>query len=223
MDAAKVKQIKGRTPLRASSAIRSAQRKRGKSPGSMSFVYCPKIERDFVFASDLEFMHGLHLEAAENIASYEPDPDRIIANLGEDGYVGSKPDAITTTRKGQKCMVEVKYTDDLERDLRAELQVQAQRQKAAELGMDWRSYTDKDALAEKRLLNDWLQIVVLLGFSRGKVSKSLRHQVLEHVHSENPMSLASIKDADIDDWLLVFSAVFQLIQKGQLSSDLRKV
>lgn len=221
MDVSKVKTIKGRTPLRASSAIRSAERSRGKSPGSLNFVYCPKIDRDFVFPSDLEFLHALHLEADEGIASYEPDPERIIQRLGEDGVVGSKPDAICTTRNGQQCMVEVKYQKDLELDLRAKMQVQAQCQAAADLGWDWRSYTDHDALAEQRLLNDWLQIIVLLGFSRGRVSRALQQQVLECLQKQGRLNLMTIQEAGIDDWLLVFSAIFQLIQKGRLASDLR--
>ncbi|MFN4361251.1 MAG: hypothetical protein ACK4F4_11080 [Hylemonella sp.] len=221
MDVSKVKSIKGRTPLRASSAIRAAQRSRGKSPGSLNFAYCPKIGRDIVFPSDLELLHSLHLEADERIASYELDPDRITAHLGEDGYVGSKPDAITTARDGQLCMIEVKYKDALENDLRAQLQVQAQRQAATKVGMDWRVYTDQDAQAEERLLNDWLHIVVHLSFCRGMVTKALMQQVREVIQGRGRLKLEEIKGAQIDAWHLVFAAIFQLIQQGVLCSDLK--
>ncbi len=220
MDAVKVKAIKGRTPLRASATIRSAQIQRGKSAGSLNFVYCPKIDKDIVFPSDLEFLHALHLEADERISGYETDPDRLIEDLGSDGYVGSKPDAITTARDGHLCMVEVKYAEDLADDLRAQLQVQAQRQAAFQAGMDWRVYTDQEAQEEERLLNDWLHIIVALGFCRGKVPKALIQHVKDLIQVRGRPSLQEIQETQLDEWHLVFAAIFQQIQKGVLCCDI---
>lgn len=223
MDIAKIKMIKGRSPLRASSVIRLAIRKRGKSPGSLNFAFCPKIGKDVVFPSDLEFLHGLHLEADERIAAYESDPDRIIAHLGEEGFWGSKPDAITTAHNGQLCMVEVKYAKDLKTDLRAQLQVQAQSKAASAVGMDWRAYTDEDANAEQRLLNDWMHIIVVLGFCHGQLSKALTQRVRAAFEPRRRLTLEAIRDMRLDDWHLVFATVFQLVQRGILTTDLHQL
>lgn len=221
MDASTANTIKGRAPLRASQVIRSAMAQRGKGGGALLYVYAPKVNRDIVVSSDLEFLKFLDLEGDEEVVAYETDVDRIMASLGEDGYVGSKPDAVAQFRSGRREMVEVKYAADLSHDLRAQLQVQAQTEAAVALGMDWTVYTEHDARRDERFLNDWLQIVVTLAQSKDRIPPALNKQIAAAVQTRHAISLGELRALNMDAWDRVFPGLFQLIQSGRLTSDLR--
>lgn len=221
MDASTANTIKGRAPLRASQVIRSAMARRGKGGGALLYVYAPKVNRDLVVSSDLEFLKLLDLEGDEDVAAYETDVDRIMASLGEDGYVGSKPDVVVQFRSSRRTMVEVKYASDLSHDLRAQLQTQAQAKAAAALGMDCTVYTEQDARREERFLNDWLQIVVTLAQAKDRIPPALNKQIAATVQTQHAISLGELRALGIDAWDLVFPGLFQLVQSGRLTSDLK--
>ncbi|SFC26325.1 hypothetical protein SAMN05216344_112118 [Polaromonas sp. OV174] len=222
MDASRVNTIKGRAPLRASSAVRQALARRGKGVGSISYAYSPKTHRDVVLSSDLELCHFLSLEGRSDVYTYDLDPDRILAHLGSDGYVGSKPDAIVTLRSRRRCLVEVKYQSDVENDLRTSLQIQVQQQEALIIGADWGLYTDEQAFQEERFLHDWLQVVATLSGAVDITYKNLEKDIIATVEQETEMSLRQLQLRKFSDWPAVFSCVFQLCQRGDLLDDLRE-
>lgn len=212
--------IKGRAPLRASGAIRSALAKRGRGVGSISYVYSPKNDKDFVLSSDMELFHFLHLEGSSEVQSYDLDPERVIAYVAGRGYVASKPDAVVHLFSGGQRLVEVKYQVDLDNDIRAGVQVAVQMQAAERIGAEWLAYTDKMAQAEERLVHDWLQIVITLTQASPFLTKPLENRVLDVLESRGQISLGEARALNIDHWSLVFSSIFRLCQKGQLTEDL---
>lgn len=222
MDATRVNTIKGRAPLRASSQIRRALAQRGKGVGSISYAYSPKTHLDVVLSSDLELCHFLSLEGRGDVETYDLDPDRIVAHLVGEGYVGSKPDAVITLRTGQRCLAEVKYLSDAKTDLRASLQFQVQQQEATRVGSDWYVYTDEQAAAEERFLHDWLHIITTLSASVDTLYKSLEKRILVSVRDTRIMTLSDFHARNFAPWDEVFSSVFQLCQRGQLIDNLRE-
>lgn len=220
MDAHQANTIKGHAPLRASNALRSALRKRGKSVGTITYFYSAKNDRDVVFSSDLEFAHGVLLEADETVKSYDVDPDRVIAFVEGAGYLGSKPDAIVKLWSGQTCYVEVKYLDEQGQG-RAVLQAEIQKRAADSVNAGWRWFSEKDVHAKDRLLHDWLHIAPVLAQSRIEVKarwEYLGKWMLEATRAGT--TLGDLQKCAEDPWELVFSATFRLVQLGKLRSDL---
>lgn len=220
MDASQANIIKGHAPLRASRTLRSALRMRGKSVGSITYFYSAKNDRDIVFSSDLEFAHGVLLEADETVKSYDVDPDRVVAWIEGKGYLGSKPDAIVKLWSGRTRYVEVKYLED-QRHKRAALQAEIQKRAADSVNADWCWFSENGVYDKNRLLHDWLQIAPVLAQSRVEVKSRweyLMKWVLEASIEET--TLGNLKRCAKDPWELVFSTTFLLVQRGKLRSDL---
>lgn len=222
MDVSTANVIKGRAPLRATQALRAAMRKRGKGAGTLTFFHSPKNDRDFLLPTDLEYMHALLLEANESVASYDADPDRIVALVQGEGHVGSKPDAIVTRHNGQVKYVEVKYKADMTQE-RAALQAAAQSQAAAKVGASWEWFTEEDAERNERLVHDWLHIVAVLGQMRWELAVAwpdVSKQIRQHLIQSGPATLGELREHGFDTWQIAFSATFRLIQLGALRSNL---
>lgn len=220
MDADRVNVIKGRAPLRAGGAVRSALAQRGHGVGSISYVYSPKNDRDFVLPTDIELLHFLHLEASSEVQSYDLDPERVVAHVAGRGYVASKPDAVVQLFSGGQRLVKVKYQVDLDNDIRAAAQVAVQKQAAEKIGAEWSAYTDTMAQAEDRLLHDWLQIVITLTQTSPYLNRPLEDRVLDVLDARGQITLGEARALDTEPWSLVFSTLFRLCQKGQLTEDL---
>lgn len=222
MDATTANIIKGRAPLRASQILRAAIRARKGKAGTISYLYSPKTDKDIVVVSDLELAHVLHLEADSNVKSFDIDVDRVVAYLDADGYQGTRPDARVELRNRRVELVEVKYTKDLDGDLRTELQVAAQRRYASQIGAHWRTYTEKDFRAEERLIHDWLHIIVVLGETRDRVLPSLEANILGLVTDKTSQTLQQLCKKELGPWDRAFSAIFRLVQRGKLTSNLNE-
>lgn len=222
MDATTANTIRGRAPLRASQTLRAAIRAREGKAGTISYLYSPKTDRDLVVATDLKFWHVLHLESDSNVKSFDIDVERVVAYLDADGYQGTRPDARVELRSGRVELVEVKYTKNLDDDLRTELQVAAQQRYASQIGAHWRTYTEKDFQAEERLIHDWLHIIVVLGQTRDKVLPSLQADILALVTEKTSQTLHQLCKKQLGPWDLAFSAIFRLIQLGKLTSNLKE-
>jgi hypothetical protein len=220
MDVGQANTIKGNAPLRASSTLRSALKKRGKSVGTISYFYSSKNDRDIVFSTDLEFVHGVLLEADETVKDYDVDPDRVISFVEGEGFLGSKPDAIVNLWSGRTRYVEVKYLKDQGHG-RSVLQAETQKRAAAVVHADWCWFSEKDADAKDRLLHDWLHIAPVIAQTRFEVKarwKHLGHWVLQASREET--TLQELKKTSQDPWELVFPTIFRLVQLGLLRSDL---
>jgi hypothetical protein len=220
MDARQANAIKNRASLRPSQALRAAFAKRGKGVGTITYFYSAKNERDLVFPSDLQFAHGLLLEADESVKSYESDPDRVIAYIEREGYVGSKPDAIVTLWSGRTRYDEAKYVGDRSTE-HAQLQAETQRRAAEAVGASWTWFSEEDVLSKDRLLHDWIHIAPVLNQARIDVKARwnyLASWVLEA--TRNVATLGELKRLAQDPWELVFATTFGLVQRGRLRTNL---
>lgn len=221
MDVEYAEDIQIRDPLRASSSIRSALLKSKRGTGNLSFVYSPKVDRDWIVASDLELLHFVRLEGDEEVESYDLDPQRIVAFLDKEGYVGSKPDAIVRYRSGRVGLVEVKYAKDLEDDVRAQFQIAAQKKAADAVHASWCTFGEEDVHPHERWLQDWLDIVVTMSELRLQSLEYEKKEVLRLATARKPTDLRKLANSVDSEWIAVFTAVFRLVQSGELACDLR--
>lgn len=221
MDASAVKMIKGKSPLKASQKLREALQQRGHTPGSITFFYSAKNDRDIVVPSDIQFTHVLDLESDETVRAYDIDPARVYGHIQGQGYKGSKPDAHVTKHSGRTCLVEVKYRVEINTP-RAVIQADIQKQAAAAIGADWTWYTDDDVTRHARVINDWLHIAPVLYQMRwdlASVWEPLTTDIIEQVRDE-PATLGALESRHREQWALAFSAIWRLVQRGVLASDL---
>jgi hypothetical protein len=220
MDLSNITDSLGRAPLRASQQLRAAIRSRGKEPGNITFFYSPKTDREIVVPSDIQLCCLLKLVARADIEWFDSDPDRLVTYLENEGYIGTIPDAIARTRDGRKEMIEAKMRTDLKKDFRSQLQIETQKQLALKHGMEWSAYTEEHALSEMRLLQDWLLITVVLADTRHTLIREVVKRTYEYVCDIGTQTLGFHRSQNSDKWGHHFSALFQLVQSGQLASDL---
>ncbi len=220
MDAERSLSGRARAPLKAASAVRSAARRRGKSPGNIVYVYGQKARKHWVLASDLEYANFLDLESDQAVKSYDLDPDRVIAHLGSEGYEGSKPDSLVLYFSGAREMREVKYQKDIETDIRALNQAEVQQTVARDHGYSWRHFTELDVHQHYQRLMNWLRICGVLHEGRYFDSAALEGTIAQGLSKRPETTFSSLSDSISAEWRLVFIAIFRLYQKQQVEIDL---
>jgi hypothetical protein len=184
MDASIVKSARGRRPLKAAQAVRQEIRDRGGNPGNITFLYGAKVDRDWVLKSSQELAACLYLEASQEVSWYSCDTDMIVVQLNGEGYQGSKPDFIFQRYRGQRGLLEAKYSGDIASDPRAMKQQEVQSAYAQACGYTWSWFTDNDAMAKRVLLMNWLSISTVLQELRELNLVSLQDQIAKRVGSE---------------------------------------
>lgn len=220
MDAHQANSIKSRTPLRASQALRAALAKRGKGFGTLTYFFSAKNDRDIVFPSDLEYARGVLLEADESVKAFDSDPDRVVALVEREGYIGTKPDVVISLWSGRTRYEEAKYLDD-QGEPGAILQAEGQKRAAEAVGAEWGWFSEKDVQEKERLLHDWLHIIPVLGQCRIDV-KSRWDYLADWVLSatRKATTLYELRRRAEDPWELIFATTFRLVQMGRLHTDL---
>lgn len=192
MESSTIRTARGRQPLKASRAVRSAIKARGKQPGNIVFGYGAKTDREWVLRSTIELAAMLWADASQEVASYSCDVDMIWTTLSSEGYSGSKPDIAFQRYRGRRGLLEVKYERDSRQDPRAQKQAQIQMQRASELGYTWDWYTEKEALRQRVLLMNWLSISAALQEFRHLETSNLQLEISNFVRAREGLQLGDI-------------------------------
>ncbi len=189
MDASAANTIKGRAPLRASGALRSALKKRGKSPGTLSYFYSAKNDKDLVLASDLDLCSALDLEADEHVRSYETDKVRIAERSEREWKSGAAPDVFVTCHDGSVRLRYVRYGRTQCSKCPPQDQVL--------VGLPEEFFAEKEVRDRERLIHDWLHIAPVLHETRWQLAASwtsVSREVFKQVGS-GPCTLGSLTSA----------------------------
>lgn len=192
MDASTVKSARGRQPLKAAKAVRDEIRKRGKKPGNITFLYGAKVDRDWVLPSTLQLGVTLWAEWAQEISWYTADPDLIVLELGQEGFQGSKPDLKFQRFRGQRGLIEVKYSQDIRDDERAARQALIQQEHAHKVGYTWSWFEEQDAMRHRVALMNWLSISAVLKQFRAVDLRTLSQHAHEEVEAAGALSLGQM-------------------------------
>lgn len=208
--------------MKAASEVRAAARARGKSPGNLCFVYGEKPRTNWTVVSDLEFANFLDLESDQTVKTYDLNTDRVIAQLGTEGYQGSKPDSLVTYFSGMKEIREVKYQKDIDLDLRALHQAEVQREVARESGYQWRHFTEQDAIAHACRLMNWLRISSALREAKDERTEVLEKTICQWLTDCPKATFSDLNASMACEWRLGFVAVFRLYQRQRLDVDLTR-
>lgn len=220
MDASKANRSKNTEHFKPSKALRAALRTRGKHPGTVTYFYSAKNDRDVVVPSDLQFALGVLLEADESVRNWDSDPDRVVAFIEHEGHVGSIPDAIITRWSGQVEFIEAKYTSGRS-TAHARFQEKAQAEVAALVGATWSSFSEVDVAARQALLFDWLHIIPILKSTRAAVKARYEWLASSVIKSaKNGVTLEELRRTSSESWEISFATTFRLVQQGILHTDL---
>lgn len=191
MDASIVKSARGRNPLKAAQAVRAEIRARGSKAGNITFLYGAKVDRDWVVKTSLDLAATLYAEWAQDISWYTTDPDTILLELQRQGFKGSAPDMLLQRHRGQRGLIEVRYSAGRE-DTRVARHAQTQSEHAREVGYTWSRYQEQDALRQRMALMNWLSISSVLHQFRALDLRPLSQQAHEAVDSAQSLSLAQL-------------------------------
>ena len=219
MQASTIKSARGRNPLKASQAVRAEFRRRGKRPGNLTYFYGPKVDRDWVLRSSLEFAAALDAEASQDVTWYSCDPDSIWSELSAGGYKGSKPDMIQQRRAASRTLVEVSYQHDATHGGRAQ-QRRIRESQASALGYTWSCYTEEDALRKQVMLMNWLAInPVLQQFRRLDVG-ALQTEMSGLISARQGATVADVYAAFKLQRVHVFVALMRAHQRRLLTVEI---
>lgn len=220
MDAKKANAIKSRAPFRPSRTLRSALRERGKSVGSITYFYSSKNGKDVLFSTELQFACGVLLEADERVKSYEMDTGLITRQLEELGYVGEMPDAVIARWGSRLQFLEIRRSKSAQSG-GARFSREQKRLAADAVGADWDTFDDGRVEANVRIFHDWIHVAPVLDQTRLELdarwdflSEKLRGAC------SRPTTLGDLKSLGLGSWDVVFSAIFRLVQRAVLSTDL---
>lgn len=218
MQASTIKTARGRNPLKASQAVRSEFRRRGKRPGILTFFYGPKVDRDWVLRSSLELAAALEAEASQDVTWYSCDPDNIWSELSAAGYKGAKPDMIRQQRAGSRTLLEVSYQHGAHGERAQQRRVQEGH--AGALGYTWSSYGEEDALRNQVMLMNWLAInPVLQQFRRLDVG-ALQTEIAGLITARQGATVAQVYAAFKLQRPHVFVALIRAHQRRLLSVEI---
>jgi hypothetical protein len=220
MDASAANAIKSRTPLRASRALRSALRERGRSVGSITYFYSSKSGRDILFSTEPQFACGVLLEADERVKGYEVDTGLIAKHLDDIGYVGRMPHAVVTRWSERLLFLDI-VRFQRGGDQGSLLRAEDRRRTADAVGADWDYFDARRFQDRSRLFHDWVHIAPVLAQTRVQLEIGWEYLSKQVLHAcKKPISLAHLRSLNIESWDLVFAAAFKLVQVAALSTDL---
>lgn len=192
MDFDKVKTARGRRPLKAAAAVRGAIRERGVQAGNITAFYGAKVKRDWVLPSDIQLAVTVFMEASQDIAWYTADPDEIVRRLDDERVECSKPDILFQRVRGQRGLIEAKWTDDIASDERAKKQQRIQAEAAKACGYTWGWFTENDAQEHRTLLMNWLPVSALLDRYRSMEMELLQEQMARGVSAGHVSTVADV-------------------------------
>jgi hypothetical protein len=218
MQASTINTARGRNPLKASQAVRSEFRRRGKRPGNLTFFYGPKVDRDWVLRSSLELAAALDAEASQDITWYSCDPDSIWSELSAAGYKGAKPDMIQQQRAGSRAVLEVSYKHGAP-DERAQRH-RVQESHASALGYAWSSYGEEDALRKQVMLMNWLAINPVLQQFRCLDVGALQTEIAGLINARQGATVAEVYAAFKLQRPHVFVALMRAHQRRLLTVEI---
>ena len=221
MQASTIKSARGRNPLKASQTVRAEFRRRGKRPGNLTYFYGPKVDRDWVLRSSLEFAATLDAEASQDVTWYSCDPDMIWAELSAGGYKGPKPDMLQQRRGAPRTLLEVKYQHD--DGSRAQQKARIHASRAIAPGYTWGWYTEDDAMRKQVMLMNWLAInPVLQQFRRLDVG-ALQTEISALISARQGATVADVYAAFKLQRAHVFVALMRAHQRRLLTVEIVKL
>lgn len=143
-----------------------AYRARGHRNNSLWVVYSPKMNTDWLLPSDRQLVHwAIFLEINPEVKSFDLRPERVISHDEQEAR-GTELDAVVELSNGKTEWHEVKSTE-IEISI-AHSQLLAQSAAAAEQGISYRIFSDKELSPYTQIACRWLKAIAFAAAIRGQ-------------------------------------------------------
>lgn len=200
--------------------LAEAYASRGRLKAKLTYAYSPRMRRDVVFPSELEYWHFILLESDPSVLSVDYTPTKKIALVGDDVH-GTVLDAVVALKDGIIEWREVKYSDDDQ--TRTVHQRQAQEEAAYQEGAIYRRFTEREIFScgSTKLLN-WMEIVAWLSAVRDRPTLEFDlavSRLLKENGSATISEIQALSDSRSSSACYV-AAAFKKLQDGYCFSDL---
>ena len=200
--------------------LAEAYASRGRLKAKLTYAYSPRMRRDIILPSELEYWNFILLESDPSVLSVDYSPPKKIALVGDDVH-GTVLDAVVAFRDGTIEWREVKYSDDDQ--TRTVHQQQAQEEAAYQEGAIYRRFTEREIFScgSTKLLN-WMEIVAWLSAVRDRPTLEFDLAVTRLLKENGSATISEIQalaDSRSSSACYV-AAAFKKLQDGYCFSDL---
>lgn len=201
------------------SRLRQAQGARRHQLFNLWYHYSPRLRRDVVLKSDVEFAHFCWLEGDASVLRYELEPAPIIVAIGPESH-RTQFDALVEFRGGRAQLREVK-TAEGNLSAREVTQREAQERAAQAAGFDYVRITRESLAPHAQLIRNWRCALACQASCRELVLKSQCVELVARVRAEGLTTFeGALRHTDAAMRSIYLAALFRCLQEAELASDL---
>jgi hypothetical protein len=186
-------------------------------------VYSPKLQRNVTLYSNLEYDHWVLIESNPEIVFFCEQPLKIRIKLPI-GVVTTIFDMWIQWKSGLEEFREVKFENDLEdsrRNSRISRQIQAQRKWCELNNKKYSIITEKSIRSNLIYLSNLKLILRHLDRESNQKKDLISERIIRMLSEQRTLAIGKIEKSFSDvESLTVRSAVFELLHKNRLTSDL---
>ncbi|MDP9014230.1 MAG: hypothetical protein M3O41_16530 [Pseudomonadota bacterium] len=201
------------------SRLRQAQGERRHALFNLWYHYSPRLQRDVILKSDIEFAHFCWLEGDPSVVRYELEPDPIIVSTGTKSRQAHF-DVLVEFRANKPQLREIKSdeTDLLPSEIaRREEQTVA----ATTAGFDYGMITHATIAEHRQLIANWRCALAYQAACRELVLEPQRAELAEIFRLQRHCTVdVALRETDPAMRSVYLAALFKCLQDGKLASDL---
>jgi hypothetical protein len=201
------------------SRLRQAQGARRHGLFNLWYQYSPRLRRDVVLRSDVEFAHFCWLEGEPNVLRYELEPVPVMVAMGDESR-RTQFDAFVEFRRGRPQLREIK-TDEANLSAREIVQREAQERAAATAGFDHVHVTQEDLAKHVQLIRNWRCALAYQAACRELVLEPYCAELLHILQVQRRSTFeVALRETDPTMRPIYLAALFRCLQEARLASDL---
>lgn len=193
---------------------------RGHGHSKLWYGYSAKAGRDFVFRSEIEYLHFLWVESDALVEMVDYAPQKRVARIAGETY-GTIVDA-ELIRAGKTIWREVKPRNaEGVADLRSNLQLLIQMKAAAGMAACHELVTEEQICAQPHRIQNWQLVQRLLGEARYWELADYQNAVALLLRSKGSITLdEALALGDSRNSGLFAAGLFRGVQRGQFQGDI---
>lgn len=195
---------------------------RGHHHSNIWLLYSSKMDSDFAFVGDLEYLHAALKEMDGNTVQYQPHPPKVIVRVGHDDHA-TEFDMIAEPASGPRLAIEVKPLGEEEnpQDIRTIHQREAQILAAERLGAIRTVVTEKQIDAREQLWRNGIRIMAWISAARDHPMEEWESAAAVRLSGCEALTIRDFKrDISDEEWPLLLAGLFRLYVRGLCRSNL---
>lgn len=201
------------------SFLRQAVRERGRRAHNLWYHYSPRLQRDVILKSDVEFAHFCWVEADPQVSRYQLEPPAVTVVVGTEA-VRTRFDAFVEFRAAPPELREIKVAEESLSESEVK-QKAAQVQAATDAGFRYVRITKQDLAPHALLIRNWRCALAHQAACRGLLLAPFEEEILAAARLSKNSSLEELLRKTNPDLRGRFlAALFGLLQTARVHSDI---